>query len=139
MRVLHMISGGDVGGAKTHIHSLLAGLTKTENVLLVCFMDGPFAKEAQELGIPTKVLTGSVPGVVKQLTALVRAEGFEILHCHGARANLIGSLVKKRTGLPTVTTIHSDPKLDYMGRPFAAFRRPARGCSMPVPRPAPAL
>ena len=121
MRILHMISGGDVGGAKTHVHTLLAGLIKTEEVLLVCFMEGPFAQEARELGIPTKVLTGSVPGVVKQLAALVRAEGFEILHCHGARANLIGSMVKKRTGLPTVTTIHSDPKRDYMGRPFAAL------------------
>ena len=27
MKVLHLISGGDTGGAKTHVHSLLAGLT----------------------------------------------------------------------------------------------------------------
>ncbi len=121
MRILHMISGGDVGGAKTHVHTLLAGLTKTEHVLLACFMDGPFAQEARELGIPTRVLTGSVPSVVKQLAELVKTEGFEILHCHGSRANLIGSMLKKRTGLPTITTIHSDPKLDYMGRPLAAL------------------
>lgn len=121
MRILHMISGGDVGGAKTHVHTLLAGLTKTEHVLLACFMDGPFAQEAKALGIPTRVLTGSVPAVVKQLAELVKTEGFDILHCHGSRANLIGSMLKKRTGLPTVTTIHSDPKLDYMGRPLAAL------------------
>lgn len=121
MRILHMISGGDVGGAKTHVHTLLAGLAKTEKVLLACFMDGPFAREAQALGIPTRVLTGSVPSVVNQLAELVRTEGFDILHCHGSRANLVGSMLKKRTGLPTVTTIHSDPKLDYMGRPLAAL------------------
>lgn len=121
MRILHMISGGDVGGAKTHVHTLLAGLSKTETVLLVCFMDGPFAAEARELGIPTRVMTNSIPAVVKALTELVQKEGFEILHCHGSRANLVGSLLKKRTGLPTVTTIHSDPKRDYMGRPLAAL------------------
>ncbi len=116
-----MISGGDVGGAKTHVHTLLAGLKKTEDVLLACFMEGPFAQEARELGIPTKVFSGSVPGVVRELAELVRREGFEILHCHGARANLVGCLLKKKTGLPTITTVHSDYQLDYMGRPLAAL------------------
>ena len=121
VKILHMISGGDVGGAKTHVHTLLAGLTKTDEVLLACFMEGPFAEEARALGIPTRVLTGSVPAAVRELAELVRAEGFSILHCHGARANLVGSLLKKQTGLPTVTTVHSDYRLDYMGRPLAAL------------------
>ena len=118
---MHMISGGDVGGAKTHVLTLLSGLKKTEEVQLVCFIEGLFAQEARELGIPTLVLTGSVPSVVKKLTALCRGSGFDLLHCHGARANLVGSLLKKRTGLPTVSTVHSDYRLDYMGRPLAAL------------------
>lgn len=121
MKILHMISGGDVGGAKTHVHTLLAGLTKTDEVLLACFMEGPFAEEARALGIPTRVLEGSVPAAVRELAELVRTEGFSILHCHGARANLVGSLLKGKTGLPTVTTVHSDYRLDYMGRPLAAL------------------
>jgi len=121
MKILHMISGGDVGGAKTHVHTLLSGLAKTEEVLLACFMEGPFAREAEELGIPTRVFTGSIPAVVRQLTELVRDGGYELIHCHGARANLVGSLLKKKTGLPTVTTVHSDYRLDYMGRPLAAL------------------
>ena len=121
MKILHMISGGDVGGAKTHVHTLLAGLTKTETVLLACFVEGPFAREAEALGIPTRVFPGSVPAVVRQLAELIRTEGFELIHCHGARANLVGALLKKRCGLPTVTTVHSDYRLDYMGRPLAAL------------------
>lgn len=56
MKIIHLISGGDVGGAKTHVHSLLCGLAKTEEVQLVCFMDGPFAEEARQLNIPTKIV-----------------------------------------------------------------------------------
>ena len=38
-----------------------------------------------------------------------------VLHCHGARANMMGVLVKRKRRIPTVTTIHSDYRLDYMG------------------------
>ncbi|MBO4211732.1 MAG: polysaccharide pyruvyl transferase CsaB [Oscillospiraceae bacterium] len=120
MKILHMISGGDVGGAKTHVHTLLAGLSKTEDVMLVCFMEGPFAEEARSLGIPTQVLTGSLFTVIRTITDMVREQNFQILHCHGSRSNLIGSFVRSRTGLPTITTVHSDYRLDYMGRPLAA-------------------
>ena len=37
MKVITLISGGDIGGAKTHVLSLLHGLGKTEQVRLVCF------------------------------------------------------------------------------------------------------
>ena len=121
MKVIHMISGGDVGGAKTHVHTLLHGLCKTENVLLVCFMEGPFVREARELGIPTRVMAGSLRKAVAALEKLIPAEGFEIIHCHGSKANLVGSLLRAKLKLPTVTTVHSDYKLDYLGRPFAAL------------------
>lgn len=29
MKVIHLISGGDSGGAKTHVHSLLQNLSRT--------------------------------------------------------------------------------------------------------------
>ncbi len=50
---------------------------------------------------------------------MVQAEGFDIIHSHGARGNMMAAFLAKRTGLPTVSTVHSDYKLDYMGRPFA--------------------
>jgi hypothetical protein len=56
MKIVHLISGGDSGGAKTHIFSLLQELGRTERVLLICFRAGPFSMEAQALGIPTEVI-----------------------------------------------------------------------------------
>ena len=119
MKIMHLISGGDVGGAKTHVLSLLHGLTKTETVLLICFMEGPFAQEAREMGIDTMVFdSGNLFSVVNQIAELIETKGFEIVHCHGSRANLMGTLLRGKMKIPMVTTVHSDYRLDYLGRPF---------------------
>ena len=121
MKVIHLISGGDTGGAKTHIHYLLSGLAKEIDVTLVCFMRGEFSEEAEALGIPTVVLEGSIPSVLKQLRQMIREGNYDLIHSHGARGNFIASLLKGPCGLPMVTTVHSDPKLDYLGRPAAGL------------------
>ena len=120
MKVIHLISGGDSGGAKTHVLSLLQNLNKTITAQLVCFRDGPFAEEARAMGIPTMICSGNnIPHLRRELAAHIREGGYQLIHCHGSRANMIGALLRKPTGLPVVSTVHSDYKLDYMGRPFA--------------------
>lgn len=121
MKVIHLISGGDTGGAKTHVHTLLQGLNRHIQADLVCFTDGPFAQEARALGIRTQVLPGSPLPALKALREKIRQEGYGVIHCHGARGNLMGALLKRSTGLPVVTTVHSDPKIDYLGRPLSAL------------------
>lgn len=122
MKIVHMISGGDVGGAKTHVLSLLAGLNKTEDVHLICFAEGSFAQEARRLGLPTTVLCdGSLLSVRRRILAMIRHDGYQVIHCHGARANLMGMMLRRRAGIPVISTIHSDYRLDYMGRPLAAL------------------
>ena len=116
MKIIHLISGGDIGGAKTHVLSLLAGLTKTEEVRLVCFMEGSFADEARELGIDTHVLTCGFSKALKTLRAMIEEEQYQIVHCHGSRANLFGMLLQNKIAAPVVTTVHSDYRLDYLGR-----------------------
>ncbi|SMC42537.1 polysaccharide pyruvyl transferase CsaB [Papillibacter cinnamivorans] len=119
MKVLHLISGGDGGGAKTHVLSLLQMLSRTETVRLVCFREGPFSREAEELGIPTEVFpSGNVLRTFLRLKRYVREGGFDLIHCHGSRANMMGVLLKTAAKLPVVTTVHSDYRLDYLGRPF---------------------
>ena len=120
MKVIHLISGGDSGGAKTHVLSLLQNLNQTITVQLVCFRDGPFAEEARSRGIPTEIMGGNnIPRLQRQLKAYIRAGGYQLIHCHGSRANMVGALLRRSTGLPVVSTIHSDYRLDYMGRPLS--------------------
>ncbi|MBR4425206.1 MAG: polysaccharide pyruvyl transferase CsaB [Oscillospiraceae bacterium] len=119
MKVIHLISGGDTGGARTHVHLLLKLLNQDHSATLVCFTDGPFAQDAAALGIPTVVLRGSLPAALRQLRRMIRDGGYELVHCHGSRGNLMGALLKPGLGLPVITTVHSDPRLDYLGRPAA--------------------
>ena len=121
MKVIHLISGGDTGGAKTHVHSLLQNLSRSVTVTLVCFRGGPFAEEAAALGIDTRVFAGGFFHALREVRALIAAEGCDIIHCHGSRANLAGALLRMSTRKPVVSTVHSDYRLDYLGRPAAAL------------------
>lgn len=120
MKVIHLISGGDSGGAKTHVFSLLLGLNQSIQADLVCFADGAFAQEAKQLGLRVHVLSSrNIPAVLKKLAHRIKSEGYDIIHCHGSRGNLMGAMLGRICRLPVVTTVHSDPELDYMGRFFA--------------------
>ena len=121
MKVMHLISGGDVGGAKTHVLSLVKGLGQTQTVRLVCFTDGPFADDARAMGIDTMILHENPFKTVRTLSAMIASEGFEIVHCHGARANMMGAILRRIRNVPIVTTVHSDYRLDYLGRPLHAL------------------
>lgn len=120
MKIMHLISGGDVGGAKTHVLTLLRELGRRHQVRLVCFIDGPFAQEARDMGIPTRVLKNkNVFLLRRELRDYIRSGQFDLLHCHGSKANLYSAWLRGKLNIPVISTVHSDPKLDYMGRPLA--------------------
>lgn len=116
MRVLHVISGGDTGGGKTHVLTLVSELRKSIPTSIMCFMEGPFSREARELGLDVRVATQRGRqdlSVVGALVRSVRASGTRIVHAHGARANFITVLAKPVLGVPLVTTVHSDYRQDF--------------------------
>lgn len=116
MKVLHLISGGDTGGAKTHIINLLCGLKDKVDVKLVCFIKGPFADDLKKHGIDAHVIEQKSRfdfSVVNKLKDLIESENFEIVHSHGARANLISYFLKKKVDAKFITTVHSDYLLDF--------------------------
>lgn len=119
--VLFLISGGDTGGAKTHVLTLLQGLMEQGyRVKLVCFMEGPFAEDTRKAGIPIEVLPRTrVITCVKDLLQIIREMQPDLIHCHGAKANMFGRLLLPHISQPVLTTVHSDPQLDYLGRPMA--------------------
>jgi glycosyltransferase involved in cell wall biosynthesis len=115
MKILHLISGGDEGGAKTHVITLLKELSNHIDVTLVCLIEGNFAKEARKQGINVVIIEQDKRYDLNILNSIIDIlkDDYDILHCHGARANFLGMLIKKRYYIPTVSTIHSDYKLDF--------------------------
>ncbi len=120
MRIVHMIGGGDTGGAKTHVLGLLKELQKHVDAELVCFRRGEFSEDAEKLGIKVHIIdTGNPFTDLPHLKKLLRPGEVDALHCHGARGNLMGVLMKRYLKVPVITTVHSDYRLDYLGRPAA--------------------
>ena len=118
MKVLHLISGGDTGGAKTHVVNLLQELDKRIDVKIICFLEAEFYHEIKEKGIDIEVYEQKGRydlSVVKRLIKEIKKEEYDLIHCHGARANFITYLLKKFYKIPVVTTVHSDYKLDFKG------------------------
>ena len=120
MRIMHFAGGGDIGGAKTHILSLGKQLSRENAFHLVSFRPGPFAEEAESLGLSVSVAPHPWNLIQCLNVALEAVREFkpDVIHCHGTKANMMGVLVKMRTHIPVLTTVHSDPARDYMGMPL---------------------
>jgi len=115
MKVIHIIGGGDVGGAKTHVLYLLKELGKHIDIKLISLRPGKFADDAMDMGIDVEIVkSGNIFSDIKKVIRIIKEGQFNIIHSHGAKANVFLLAARKATGLPGVTTIHSDYKLDYM-------------------------
>lgn len=115
MRVLHLIGGGDEGGAKSHVLSLVQQLGNHIGVKLISLRPGPFADDAKKMGIDVEVIrTGNIFKDINKVRKIALNGKYDILHTHGAKANMIGAFIKKQTKIPVVSTIHSDYRLDYL-------------------------
>lgn len=119
MKVIHFISGGDTGGAKTHVLTLLDNLRKNNiDVELLCIMEGIFTEEARAMNIPIKIIPQKKRydiTVWSKIRDYINNSGCDLVHCHGARANYIAMFIKKKLNVPVITTLHSDYKLDFKG------------------------
>jgi L-malate glycosyltransferase len=116
MKVLHLISGGETGGSKNHLLSLLQQFNK-EDILLGVFQEGKLSQEARELGLPLFVFGQSSRydfSVLKKIASLIKKERISIVHTHGPRANLFTFFLKKRINFKWITTVHSDPSKDFI-------------------------
>lgn len=115
MKVLHLIGGGDEGGAKSHVLSLVKELSSKIDVKLISLRYGAFADDAKAMGIDVKVVrTGNIFSDINNIIKIALDGGYNILHTHGAKANMIGVFVKHKTKIPVVSTVHSDYRLDYL-------------------------
>ncbi|GHV32610.1 hypothetical protein FACS18949_04060 [Clostridia bacterium] len=117
--VLHLISGGDFGGAKTFVLSLQASfkLYGHNSISLACLKSGAVADGARAAGLDVSVIGGR--GLeLGELRRFIKSGDYDIIHSHGSRANFMSAVLAPSLKLPTVSTLHSDYRLDYLGSPL---------------------
>ncbi|MDR3543071.1 MAG: glycosyltransferase [Desulfosporosinus sp.] len=122
-RILHIIGGGEIGGAEQHVLSLLNDLDRSYFYPhLACLTHGPLAALARKTNIPTQTFPMGFPldlSPLPRLTRWARQKGINLIHTHGSRANLLGRLGAKWLGIPCLTTVHSSLAHDYLS-PWSA-------------------
>lgn len=115
IRVLHVIGGGEFGGAERHILTLFQSVNPQDAHLeAACLFTAPFSPIAREAGMRVTVMPMRNKldlGVAWRLREIL--SGYDIVHTHGVRANLLGRLAARGTGLPVCTTVHSFLSQDY--------------------------
>lgn len=115
MKILHLISGGDSGGAKTALYTLFSS-PSADQIRVGCLTDGIFFRGLDALGVDHILFRQKSRfdlSVVGSIAEMISRDGFDILHAHGARANFVAAFVRRRTGVTTVTTVHSDYLRDF--------------------------
>lgn len=122
MNVLHIISGGEVGGSRKHLLTLVKSMDKNKcKNITVCFLKGKLYYEALELGLDIRYIEQSKRfdlSAVNKVKDICNSEGIDIINCHGGRANFIGYFLKKKYAAKYVSTIHSDYRDDYRGNRY---------------------
>lgn len=117
VKAIHIIGGGEFGGAENHIISLLSSFSPSEvDAKVICFYDSAFAASLRERGVKVFVIDDYHrfdPRVAFRLGRIIRDEQPDILHTHGVKANFIGRLIGKYMGRKVLTTVHSLLEHDY--------------------------
>lgn len=118
-KIIHIIGGGEFGGAEQHILSLLEYIEGQQEIEaeVVTFYDGLLAKKLRERGNRVTIIPQTGRFDLKLYAHLVRLfmeKRPDLIHTHGVRANFFSRLAGRRAHVPhIVTTVHSILKHDY--------------------------
>lgn len=114
---LAVVSPGELfGGVERQILDLCRYLQRNDlgSPLVILFHDRELARQLRELGVQPVVLSARNRydwGLTRQLEALFRERGIDVVHAHGYKAGITCGLVKRKVGFRLVKTEHGKPEL----------------------------
>ena len=118
IRVLHLIGGGEIGGAEQHLLTLFHNFKEEEiTPYLGCLVgNSPLAELTHSQDFQTSIFRmrfaldiSPVPSVI----SFCRKNQIDIIHAHGTRGNMIGRLAAALGSIPCISTVHSLLEYDY--------------------------
>ncbi|HZZ83170.1 MAG TPA: glycosyltransferase [Anaeromyxobacteraceae bacterium] len=114
MRVLHVITGLNLGGAEVMLHRLLQASARVDGAQEVVSLTdlGPVAERIKQLGIPTLAVgmrRAPTPARLMELTRLIRAFQPDVVQTWMYHADLLGGLCARAAGrAPIAWGIHNN-------------------------------
>ena len=117
INVLHVIGGGEIGGAEKHVLTLLKNMDRSLfNPMLLCLCSGPFRILAEDNGVQS----WEIPmrhkldyAKIKDVCDFISSHDVHIVHTHGVRANMIARKAASLCHVKIITTFHSMLRYDY--------------------------
>jgi glycosyltransferase involved in cell wall biosynthesis len=121
LRILHVITKLDVGGAQTVVAELVREQIKSGHTVTVATgivwdnaevskIDGARVVIVQELVHP--LAPAKDLATVRTLAHLIRTEQIHVVHTHSSKGGLLGRIAARRGGVPSVYTAHGWPFQD---------------------------
>ncbi len=118
LRIGFVADGGDAGGARTHILTLLRQMPEHR---IECFFfslgEGALSNTVEQLekvhltAYPLK--SKADPRILKAIQKWSAENSLDVIHTHGLKANMYARLALYRSPVPIITTYHSHPLFDY--------------------------
>lgn len=113
INILQVISGNDNGGGGNHVINICNNNIKDMNCKLACIGKGELYYKSKKLGIST--LSFSSKEIIKgKLSEYIDKNNIDLVNFHGAKGNFLYWIIKKTINVPTVVTIHSDYRYDFL-------------------------
>lgn len=118
MRIVHVITRGDVGGAQTHVAQLAAHQCEAgDQVTIVAGVDGSAVGSARDRGVHVEIVpalgdaraSGSLRRAYHDVSRAVLDIDPDLVHGHSSHAGLLARLAARRAGIPSVYTAHGWP------------------------------
>lgn len=123
MKVLHVITGLDAGGAEIQLAMLLER-TRHEASVVTLYNPGPIAERIRAAGTPVHDLgmrKNTEVSALFRLWRLIRAGRFDVVHAHLYRSQVYARPAARLAGTPlVVTTEHSIGETHIERRPMSA-------------------
>ena len=115
MKILYLITRGDLGGAQVHLLDLLSRLREREDLVVGVGEDGYFADGVQVLGIPCHIVPSLIQPIAPsqdiralvELVGLIRSVKPDLVHAHTSKAGFLGRSAAAIAGVPSVFTAHT--------------------------------
>ncbi len=104
--ILHIIRQLEYGGGEQYVKNLVLGLDREKYIpYVIGYRGGTVFRQLRELGVACEIINLN-PMALPRIIRYIRKKKISIVHGHGTKGALLGSLAARAAGVPFIYTEH---------------------------------